>query len=84
VPNSSTGLETAGTRWIRHDRPNFERYPNERLVSCHFGGSFVGGFHKLIIIITDGIWKHPIDILATNHRSPPASPLPRPRRRAQT
>lgn len=31
VPNSSTGLETAGTRWIRHGRPNFERYSK----ACH-------------------------------------------------
>lgn len=48
VPNSSTGVETAGNRWIRHDRPNFELYISKGLSLV---GSFVGWFHINLLLI---------------------------------
>lgn len=47
VPNSSTGLETAGTRWIRHDRPNFERYPK----ACHLWVVLWDDFINLLLLL---------------------------------
>lgn len=91
VPNSSTGLETAGTRWIRHDRPNFERYPNERLVTLWvvLWEDFInwllllqtefGSIQSIFLLQTTGLHLRLLYLAPDGGRKPNSSQKPPPR-----